>query len=136
MNLKHLALAAFAVCLLVVSASAQAVIEFPRGAGTEVREGAINKRAVGWDYQLKARPGQTVTIRLESPARAASFELYYEGEGDRPVNLATKAVSWSGRLPATGLEDKRGYAVYSISVGPRARRLRGEVKFKIAVTVR
>jgi len=137
MKTKNLALAFFALCLLTASASAQAAIEFPRGSGTEVRTEVIHKKELGWDYQLKAKPGQTVVIRLEpSPARGATFELYYEAEGDHPVSLASKATSWSGRLPQTGLEDRQGIATYSISVSPRTRRPRSDVRFKLTVTVR
>jgi hypothetical protein len=137
MKTHRLALATFAVCLLTASASAQAVIDFPKGSGTATREAVLNKGVLAWDYQLRAKPGQTVTIKLApSPARAASFELFYEGEGDHPVSLASKAASWTGRLPATGLEDRRGVATYNISVSPRVRRVRGEVRFRLAVTVR
>jgi len=136
-NLALALFALFALCLLSAVTSAQAVIEFPKRSGTATREAAINKGVTGWDYQLKARPGQTVSIRLEpSPARGATFELYYEGEGDHPVSISSKATVWTGRLPKTGLEDRRGIATYTLSVGSRARRLRGEVKFKLTITVR
>lgn len=136
MTIKHLALAVFTLCLLSAAASAQAVIEFPKGSGTATREAAINKQVTAWDYQLRARPGQVVTIKLESPRRGAVFGLYYEGEGDHPLVLANNATTWTGKLPATGLEDRNGYATYDLPVSARARRLRGEVKFKLSVTVR
>jgi hypothetical protein len=137
MRIKHLALATIAVCVFAATASAQAVIEFPKGSGTATREAVLNKNVLGWDYQLRAKPGQVVTIRLEpSPAKAASFQLFYETEGDHPVSLATKASSWTGRLPKTELEDRQGIATYGLSVSPRVRRVRGEVKFKLTVAVR
>lgn len=137
MSVNHLALALLIACLLSASASAQAAIEFPRGAGTEVREGAINKGVTAWDYQLRVKPGQTVVIKLEpSPARGAVFALSYEGEGDHPIVLTSNAVSWSGRLPNTEVEDRQGIATYNISVIPRARRPRGEVKFRLTITLR
>ena len=136
MKIKHLALALFALCLLSVAASAQAVIEFPKGSGTATREAAINKQVTAWDYQLKARPGQVVTIKLESQGRGAVFGLYYEGEGDHPLVLANNATTWTGKLPPTGLEDRNGYATYDLPVSPRSRRPRSEVRFKLTVTVR
>ncbi len=136
MKIRHLALALFAVCAFALFANAQAIIDFPRGSGTEVREEAINKRATAWDFQLRAPPGQTATIKLESPARGAVFVLSYETEGDHPVALANNATSWWGRLPKTELEDQHGVATYNLSVSPRARRLRGELRFKLIVTIK
>lgn len=131
-----LVLALFALCLLPAATRAQAVIDLTRG-GTETREETISSRATGFDYQLKARPGQSVTIKLEPvPAQGASFILSYETEGDQPVVLIRNAANWTGRLPKTGLEDRRGTATYDLSVSPRGRRVRGEVRFRLTVTVR
>jgi hypothetical protein len=102
MTTKHLALALFALCLLPAATRAQAMIDFPHGTGTEVREETISSRAPGFDFQLKARAGQTVEIKLEpTPASGAAFVLAYETEGDHPVVLANNATVWTGRLPKT-----------------------------------
>jgi hypothetical protein len=132
MRISTITLALFALCLLPAASRAQAVIDLTRG-GTETREEVISSRALGFDYQLKARPGQTVTIKLE--AQGAAFILSYETEGDQPVVLARNAAIWTGKLPRSGLE-QRGIATYDISVNPRTKRLRGDVRFRLTVTAK
>jgi hypothetical protein len=75
-------------------------IRFARGATSTIVRGNL-RRGVRDQYLIRARPGQVMTVRFESPDSLMGFDVYVtEGLGAEPVTEADKLQrEWSGRLP-------------------------------------
>jgi|GEM_PF-1215037 len=98
------------VALLGTGAGAQEVgetetrdrgqVRFARGSSSAEVEGNL-RRGVRDQYLIRARPGQVMTVRLESDDPLMGFDLFVtEGLGAEPVTEADKLQrEWSGKLP-------------------------------------
>jgi hypothetical protein len=123
-----LALVAFAVCCLAVSASAQVggqpkVVRFEKGRTTAVLK-ATADNAHGYTYILAARAGQTMSVHVTSSAGAAIFSITAPSGA---VEGALEVKDWSGTLTDTG---NYLIAVWNKRKGGRA------IPFTIEITIR
>ena len=97
-------------------------IRFARGSSTAVVEDAVI-RGTRDRYLLKARAGQTMTVRITSVEDNAEFDIY-PSRGKKPLEGAYEVTDWTGKLPRSG--------DYVIEVGPT----RGNASYRLEVTIR
>jgi hypothetical protein len=99
-------------------------IRFAAGENSAIVENAV-VRGTRDIYLLGAQKGQTMTVRIRSVENNAVFNIEAPSNqaGQRRI-LRQEAVSWSGKLPATG--------DYQIVVGTT----RGNASYKLQVIIR
>lgn len=123
-------ISSFAILILLTSAVVSAQkgtsvvrrIKFAPGRTTAVLRGSVH-RGLSHDYLLKARAGQTMTVRLVASGQV-SFDLLSPGRTDL---LAEYSKDWSGELPQSG--------DYRINVLPDTTTERN-ISYTLEVTVR
>jgi hypothetical protein len=105
-------------------------VRFPKGRTTVVLTGRTTggpSESGGMDpitYRVRARAGQTMTLRLTSVKKNAIFGLW--APGMNPMEVGTNPTEWSGRLPKTG--------AYEISVWPEDEAT--DTNFTLEITIR
>ncbi len=91
-------------------------IRFAKGKTSAVVKGKIS----GTDeYVLGAREGQTMTLKISSPAGNAAFEIMIDD-----YTVACRGTEWTGELPASG-----NYRVLVLAT-------RGTVEYALEVSIR
>jgi hypothetical protein len=105
-------------------------VRFPKGRTAVVLKGRTTggpSESGGMDpitYRVRARAGQTLTLRLTSTKKNAIFGVW--APGMNPMEVGTNPTEWSGRLPKTG--------AYEISVWPEDEAT--DTDFTLEITIR
>jgi hypothetical protein len=95
-------------------------IAFKKGQVATVVKGAIPNTLEGHEYVLRARQGQTLTIRLYSTKKDINFSIW--APSGEMVSEETSVRRWSGELAETGdyriviNTESDGVARYSLEV--------------------
>ena len=115
--------AAVALALLLFATNAWAQcrsqrVQFPRGRTTAVLKGRVTATR-NVCYELRARSGQRMTVRLVSPHKGAKFGVMPPGFDREPV--AEGVTNWEAELDEGGdyaisINVPRGTATYTLEV--------------------
>ena len=92
---------------------------FPKGKTSVSYKGKLTREYASYDsYLLRAKKGQTSTVKLTTTDRDASFAVYETKElgPDEDTILANdeKSRQWSGKLPIASQYSVQVYGVSSI----------------------
>lgn len=132
-----LAASTLAAAIPAFAADAPRRIHFRAGSHSATVSGAVIRGERDL-YTLRAKAGQTMTVRVTATERNAVVQIYrpgasarrdrrgwtVRGRALRGAGAMNDARRWSGRLPATG--------AYLFVVGPT----RGNATYRLTVTVR
>jgi len=119
-------IAAVFICALAFSSTfAQGVkqkVRFARGASSATIHGAV-VRGDRDRYYVKAKRGQTMSVKITSRENNAAFEIYFSGEQESLEGAGEEddATNWSGALPADNdyvilVGGTRGNASYTLTI--------------------
>jgi hypothetical protein len=102
--------------ILIAQQSRTQRIQFAPGAVSDVVEGSV-VRGTRDIYLMRARRGQTITLKVTSIEQNAVFDI----QAPDGTFLREEATSWSGVLPSTGdysaiVSATRGNASYRLEV--------------------
>ncbi len=112
------------VPVLVAQQNRTRRIQFKAGESSAIVRDAVI-RGTRDTYLLGAQKGQTMTVKIESLENNAVFDVVAPpNSAGRRLALKQEAVSWSGKLPASG--------DYQIVVGGT----RGNASYKLQVAIR
>src|SRR5258708_5616529 len=124
-NTRRLVTAIFVCLVFVSSAFADGVkqkVRFARGASSTTIKGGVT-RGKRDRYLVGAKRGQTMTVKITSPAKNAVFQIYFAGEQEslEGAGDGDDATNWSGELPADNeyvivVGGTRGNASYTLSI--------------------
>ena len=94
-------------------------VVFPKGKNSVVYKGRLTRQYASYDsYVLRAKKGQTLTVKLATADRDASFAVYETKElgPDEDAILPNNETLrlWSGKLPITSEYSVQVYGVSSI----------------------
>lgn len=107
-----------ACALLPASAWAADTIEsipvrFAKGASSATLTGTLKGDRIV-DYRLRARAGQTLSVRLETGHTANYFNVLPPGSRDEAIFIgSTQGTEWTGQLPSDGEYTVRVYLMRS-----------------------
>jgi hypothetical protein len=87
-------------------------LQFAKGASSASVKGTIAGRQT-IDYRLRAKAGQTMTVKLVSSHAGLAFNVLPPGSQDVAIPEAIERQSWTGVLPAEGEYTIRTYLVRS-----------------------
>ncbi len=106
-------LAAGFACAVAVAAIETRPIQFARGASSATVKGTIQgDQAV--DYTVRARAGQTMSVKLDTRHGANYFNVLPPGSNDVAIFVGSSGGNaWSGVLPADGEYKLRVYLMRS-----------------------
>ena len=119
---------ALTICLLAVSltfppeimADVTKRVVFPKGKKTVSYKGKLPKQYASYDaYVLRAKKGQTITVKLTTADADASFSIYETkelGPEEDAIYSNTQEIlhEWSGKLPITSEYSVQIYGVSNI----------------------
>lgn len=132
-TIRHALAALLSGCLAAATAQAADGVEsrqlrFAKNASSATVKGSIQGRQT-IDYKLRARAGQTMTVKLESRNAGLAFNVLPPGSTGEALPDAISLQSWSGALPRDGEYSVRTYL-------PRSAGRRGEVaRFTLTVAI-
>jgi hypothetical protein len=107
------ALAAGFACAVAAAAIETRRIQIARGASSATVQGTI-KGDQTVDYTVRARAGQTMSVRLETTRGATYFNVLPPGSNDVAIFVGSSGGNeWSGTLPADGEYKLRVYLMRS-----------------------
>ena len=94
-------------------------VRFQRGKNSAVLKGAV-VRGTQDRYILGAKKGQTMTVKVTSLEKNASFTVYFSGEQES-LEGSEEATNWTGKLPDDNnyvivVAPTRGNATYTLTV--------------------
>lgn len=100
----------------VLMAQVQQRIQFKKGTHSAEIKGGVARGTVN-TYLIKAKPGQKMNIKIQSPEKNAIFNII----NSKTKTIVKESKSWSGELSQTGdyeiaVGTERGGASYTISV--------------------
>jgi hypothetical protein len=83
-------------------------LQFAKGASSATVKGSVAGRQT-IDYKLRAKAGQTMTVKLKSGNPGLAFNVLPPGSKDVALEGAIGLQDWSGMLPADGEYTVRTY---------------------------
>jgi hypothetical protein len=126
---KHLFLSAFFLAMMTVlvgDADAQTgrtkTIRFERGKYSAVLKNAV-VRGTADRYIVRAKKGQTMSVKVMSVENNARFTVYFSGEQES-LESSEEASRWTGKLSGDNdyvivVSPTRGNATYTLTVSVR-----------------
>lgn len=88
-------------------------VHFPKGASSASLDGTIKGDQIV-DYRLRARAGQTMTVRMKTGHGANYFNVLPPGSRDEAIFIgSTQGTEWTGQLAADGEYTVRVYLMRS-----------------------
>lgn len=96
--------------------------------------GTYNNSVTGYgtvDFYVKAKGGQTMTVKLTSPNTFLYFNVVTgSGDGEAIADNAREVTTWSGQLPSDGT-----YVIRVYLVRAEARRTKRPVNFSVRLDI-
>jgi hypothetical protein len=106
-------LAAGVACAVAAAAIETRPIQFAKGASSATVQGTIQGYQT-IDYTVRARAGQTMSVKLETTRGANYFNVLPPGSNDVAIFVGSSGGNeWSGKLPADGEYKLRVYLMRS-----------------------
>lgn len=88
-------------------------VRFAKGASSATLHGTLKGDRIV-DYRLRARAGQTLSVRLETGHTANYFNVLPPGSRDEAIFIgSTQGTEWTGQLPSDGEYTVRVYLMRS-----------------------
>ena len=114
------------ICVFTVSSvfaeGVKQKVRFARGTSSATIHGAV-VRGDRDRYYVKAKRGQTMSVKITSRENNAAFEIYFSGEQESQEGAGEEddATNWSGALPADNdyvivVGGRRGNASYTLTI--------------------
>lgn len=98
-------------------------VKFRRGEKQTVKTGAASY-AMSYVYNLNAREGQTITVKVESAEKDLTFSV--TSPGDDTIKDAFSVKRWSGIAPETGK-----YSIVLVMNNERAKKVPFRLRIKV-----